>query len=393
MNKCMAYRTLVLSLLISSTAYGQSNTTVGDLGLGLLEKIRQYVSTDLFYTHDYVSNTGGVKSGPRNIGALDLYFESDLSKYSGVEGEMMLHYTHINQNDTRALIGDAQVSSNIDVPIQVDRIADLWYQQNWSEKFKTLVGLHDISMEFNVTESSLSFLNSSFGTAADLSYSGENGPSVYPITSMGVRSLYHFTEELSLRIGFYDSNPGGPETYRSFHSDLGGHDGYLHISEVVHQNDEHKLGLGGWNYTKAQNKINSNGKATLMGLYTMAEQKFTSALHGFMRLSWANPLVNEVQSNIVAGVTYKGIFQRKKIIDEAGVGFTRAHFSRAFIRELAKAEGSAFDSDETAYEAFYNFKPIKELSLRPDVQYITHPSGLKNIKDAWAMGLRTVVEI
>jgi len=36
---------------------------------------------------------------------------------------------------------------------------------------------------------------------------------------------------------------------------------------------------------------------------------------------------------------------------------------------------------------------MKILSLRPDVQYITNPSGLKNLKNAWALGLRTVVEL
>lgn len=393
MNKSMTYKTLGVSLLISTATWGQSNTTVGDLTQSTLERIKQYVAADLFYTHDFISNTGGVKQGPRNIGALDIYFESDMSKYSSIPGEMMVHYIHINQNDTRGAIGDAQVASNIDVPTQVDRVADLWYQHNWNEKFRTLVGLHDISMEFNVTESSLSFLNGSFGTAADLSYAGTNGPSLYPITALGARGLYNFTEELSLRTGIYDADPGGAETYRSFHSNVGGQDGYLHISELAHQNDDRKLAFGGWNFTKTQTVFNGDGRGVLAGVYGMAEQNFLKGLSAFVRLSMANPRVNEVQNNIATGVTYKGIFQKKTTEDEAGLGVSRAHFSRPYMQELAREEESTFSSDETAYEAFYQFKPMKILSLRPDVQYITNPAGLDKLKDAWAAGFRTVVEI
>lgn len=382
-----------VALLISSSVWGQSNTSTIDFGQRTLERIKPYVGADLFYTHDYISNTGGIKQGPRNIGALDIYIESDLNNYADVDGQFQFHYLHINQNDTRGSIGDAQYASNIDMPSQVDRIVDLWYQQNWTEEFNTLFGLHDISMEFNVTESSLSFLNSSFGVAADLSYSGTNGPSIYPITALGVRAFYQFNETLSLRTGLYDANPGGAETYRSFHSDVGNHEGFLHISELVHQDDHRKIGLGGWNHTNRENNINANGKSSLFGFYTMAEQKLNHSLYSFIRLSWSNPLVNAIQSNIVTGITYKGILQKKKQNDEAGIGLTRAHFSRPYMKELAVAEETGFESDETAYEAYYQFKPMNILSLRPDLQYITNPSGLNKLKDAWAIGMRTVVEI
>lgn len=386
-------RFLGVALLISTSVWGQSNTSTIEFGQGTLERLKPYVGADLFYTHDYISNTGGIKQGPRNIGALDIYIESDLSNYSGIQGQFQFHYLHINQNDTRGNIGDAQFASNIDVPSQVDRIADLWYQHSWGENFHTLIGLHDISMEFNVTESSLSFLNSSFGTAADLTYSGSNGPSIYPITALGTRLLYQFNESISLRSGVYDADPGGVETYRSFHSDVGSHEGFLHISELVYQDDERKIGLGGWNHTNRQDNINGAGRSTLFGLYSMAEQKLSHSLYSFIRISWSNPLVNEIQTNFVTGMAYKGIFQKKKVNDEVGLGMTRVHFSRPFLKETAAEAESDFESNETAYEAYYQFKPLNILSLRPDIQYISNPSGLTNLKDAWAVGMRTVVEI
>jgi len=369
---------------------GQSNSSSFELPSFKFDRLKDYVSADLFYTHDFVSNTGGVKSGPRNIGALDIYIESDLSKYSEVQGEFMAHYIHINQNDTRASIGDAQGASNIDMPEQIDRVVDLWYQQNWNDQFKTLVGLHDISMEFNVTESSLSFLNSSFGTSAELSLAG---PSLYPVTSLGTRSQYSFNDELSLKTGLYDANVGDEKTYRSFHSDIGNHEGYMHISELAHQKDDQKMALAGWNFTKSHEKLGENGRSNSYGTYAMYEKKFGYNTWAFARYGWANPLVSAIQSNISTGVTYRGIFQRKKTNDEAGVGLSQVHFSRQHLKNIAAEENSGTTSKETAYEAYYQFKPMKILSLRPDVQYITNPSGLNNIKDAWAVGLRSVVEL
>lgn len=392
MNTRLNHRTLAsFALLCSFSAWSQSNSSFTNFSLGALETFKKYVQTDVFYTHDYISNTGGVKSGPRNIGALDLYFESDFSKFSNVPGQVQLHYIHINQNDQRGAIGDAQAASNIDVPVQVDRIVDFWYQHEFSEKFKGLIGIQDISMEYGITESSLNFLNSSFGVTADFTYSGVNGPSIYPITSVGARGLYNFTEELSLRAGIYDADPGDPTTYRSFHTRIGGSSGFLEIAEIAYQDDDQKIGLGAWNYSKKQEKIGTDEKAALYGSNVFLEKKITHGLKTFFRFGWANPVANEIQSNTVLGMAYTGIFQRKKVNDEAGLGATQIHFSRQFIKE--ESSGGDYSSEETAYEAYYQFKPIKHLSLRPDVQYITNPAGSRDVKNAWAMGFRTVVDI
>lgn len=380
MNTRLTTKTLILSSLLSLSAWGQSNTSSIDLPSFKWKRLKDYVSADLFYTHDYVSNTGGEKAGPRNIGALDIYFESDMSKYSSVPGQLMFHFIHINQNDNRGVIGDAQAASNIDMPEQVDRVVDLWYQHNWSDKFNTLVGLHDISMEFNVTESSLSFVNSSFGTSAELALAM---PSLYPITSLGARAHYMFNDELSLRTGIYDSNPGDETTYRSFHSDVGNNEGYMHISELAHQNDNQKAALGGWNHTKKQTNLSEKAEASSYGTYALYERKLGHSLWAFARMGWANPEVSAIHTNAASGISFKGLFQRKKSQDEIGFGATRVHFSRM----------TDATEDETAYETYYNFKPLKILSLRPDVQYIMRPSGLAEIKDAWAFGIRSVVEL
>jgi porin len=390
MNMRLTYKTHLLSLVLSSVAIAQSTTSTFDLPNLQLNRLKDYITTDLIYTHDYVSNTGGLKAGPRNIGALDIYLGSDLSKYTRVQGELMSHFTHINQNDTRAAIGDAQGASNIDMPQQIDRIVDLWYQQNWSDSAKTLVGIHDISTEFNVTESSLSFLNASFGASAEFSLAG---PSVYPVTSIGTRTQYFFNEEFNLKVGLYDANVGDEKTYKSFHTELGNHEGYMHISELTYQNDDQHVAVAAWNFTRTHEKLGEDGNSVSYGSYALYEKKIGTNTIIFGRYGWANPLVSAIHSNLAAGAVYRGIFQTKQTNDEVGMGFSSVHFAGQHLKNIAAEENSSTTANETAYEVYYQFKPLKMLSLRPDLQYITNPSGLKNIKNAWATGLRTVVEI
>ena len=183
----------LLFLSISLNSWGQSVLSYGSFENQTWKKLKSSTNVEFFYTNDYLSNTGGEKSGPRNLGALDLYLSSDFKKFSKLDGEFLVHFTHIDGQNVRGAIGDTQGSSNIEASSQIDRVTDLWYQHAWTPAFNTLVGLHDISSEFNVTESTLNFLNSSFGTSTEISISGAAGSSMYPVTSLGLRNEFKFT--------------------------------------------------------------------------------------------------------------------------------------------------------------------------------------------------------
>jgi len=386
----MNFVLIAIILLVSSSlwtkARAQSLLSIENLQLNRLEKLRQYLSPELYYTHDYISNTGGIKSGPRNIGAIDFYLESELKKFSSIDGEFRIHYIHINQNDQRGAVGDYQYASNIDMPVQVDRLGDFWYQQNW-ENLDLLIGIHDFNTEFNYTENALQFLNTSFGIAADISMSGKHGASVYPLSTPGIRARLHFNEELSFLSGVYHANVGDFDTYRKVQLAFGGPDGFMHINELIHGKRGNTTTLGFWHYTTPQEQYMS-GKATSYGLYGNLERKLKYAIRTFIRYSLSNPKVNDVQSNLATGITYRGLFQRKRNEDEVGLGLTTVHFSSGYLKE-----NDFQNSDEIAYEAYYDFRVSKLLNLRPDVQFIQNPSGNQNIKNAWAIGFRSVIKL
>lgn len=94
----------------------------------------------------------------------------------------------------------------------------------------------------------------------------------------------------------------------------------------------------------------------------MYEKELIKNTFAFVRYGWANPQLNIVQSNSLAGIVHRGILQTSKSEDELGLGITQAHFSRNY-RKAEQADSSI----ETAYELYYQMKPHKTISLRPAV--------------------------
>lgn len=379
-------KSLSLALtLFAVTAQAQMNTSSVSIENIHLNKLKKYIQPDFFYTHDYLSNTGGEKAGPRNVGAIDMYLDSDLSKYSSIRGDLRIHYTHINQPDNRGNPGDTQGTSNIQAPEQIDRLTDLYYQHHLSDTQALLVGIHDISTEFNITDSSLNFLNGSFGTGTEFASAGPNGPSIYPLSAVGIRHLGQINNEWSVRSGLYDANPGDASTYRSLHSDVGNQNGYLLLSELAFKTEERKWVLGGWGLTKKQDFIEdeeaeSPRTGSSYGAYSLYEQKIGQSSAAFFRYGFANEKVTSVKSNSALGIIHKGLIQRKRAQDEIGLGLTQIDFAQDL-------------SNETAFELYYQFEPVSAIILRPDVQFVKNPSGSNEIDDAWVMGLRTIVNI
>ncbi len=394
MKKYIITNFAFFSIFMTTHSWGQSILSFSDLKIHKLEQIVKSTDFEMFYTNDYLSNTGGEKAGPRNIGALDLYLTTEFKKFSTIDGEMMIHFTHIDGQNTNGAVGDTQGTSNIEMPVQIDRFTDLWYQHSWSPRVKSLFGLHDLSSEFNVTESTLNFINSAFGTSTEIALSGTAGSSLYPITSVGLRNSFQFTEEVKLLAAIYDANPGDETTYRSFHSDIGNTEGYMLISEASYETVTQKFAIGGWSHTNKVSKyLDESEKSTSSGTYAIYQRSLGPNVWAFLRYGWANPKVSMIQSNAVAGAVYRGIFQKKKFEDEIGIGASSAKFSGNHRKSEENFVSQGSPLAETVYEAYYQFKPMNNLQLRPDVQYIQNPTGLNNLNDAWSFGFRSVIQI
>lgn len=82
-------------------------------------------------------------------------------------------------------VGDIQTVSNIEA-IGATRLFEAWVEQavgTPGHGGSIRAGLIDLNSEFDAIDPSSVFLNASHGIGPDLSASGRNGPSNYPVTS------------------------------------------------------------------------------------------------------------------------------------------------------------------------------------------------------------------
>ena len=62
--------------------------------------------------------------------------------------------------------------------------------------FSLLIGVLEVNTEFNLTNTSVLFLNSGFAMGSELANAGLNGPSTYPYTSFGARAKIDFPNKI-----------------------------------------------------------------------------------------------------------------------------------------------------------------------------------------------------
>lgn len=98
-------------------------------------------------------------------------------------------------------------------------------------------------------ESGAIFLNSSHGIGPDFSQTGENGPGIFPISALAVRTEIRFGNATT-RFALLDGLPGAPDNPASNAVDLGGSDGALIVGEIeTPLRNNGRLWAGYWQYT------------------------------------------------------------------------------------------------------------------------------------------------
>ena len=319
------------------------------------------------------------------------------------------------------LVGDAQVTSNIEAPLSW-RLYEAWLQQTLGTRASVLVGLYDLNAEFDVNRTGSLFLNSAHGIGTPFGVSGRNGPSIFPVTSLAARLRVQVARRGYLQAAVLDGVPGNP-------ADPGGtvvrfgDDGVLVASEAgvylggvvpsraamvdrtVGVNAPIKFAVGGWAYTtplRPWPQVNRPGAVPVAsrgsaGAYLLAEGRLRrepgtdeQGLSGFIRLGWANDRHNRFSRYIGAGLVYTGPFQGRTA-DRVGLAVATALNGDAY--EAAQRRGGRPVTDaETNLEVTYAAPVTPWLTLIGDVQYVVDPNTDPTIPNALVGGLRVVVE-
>jgi len=396
-----------LSFFLYNAAFAEDapnyteDTVSGDWGGTRTSLAQKGIAADITYKFDVVSNvSGGKKEGARALDNLDIIFNFDGEKLTHVKGlSAKIHLlNNFGGHPDADLVGSAQGINNIEVPRSTAKLYQAYIQQNlFDDKLSLLAGLYDLNSEFYVTDSSSLFIHSTFGIGTDVAQTGQNGPSIFPFSSVGGRLRVNPTPSTYIQAAILDGIPGDLGDDRGTQIDFGKHDGWLVIGETGYSTEDTKIASGAWYYTeKFDHLTDVDGSGNPLrkrghGVYIIAEKQLYSTgkdkgLAGFARFGFANGEVNQFDYAWSTGLVYTGAFKGR---DEGKLGFgiTGAHNSSEY-KSAAITAGSPANNAETTFELTYSDKITPWLWVQPDIQYVINPGTDKTLDNAFIIGSR-----
>ena len=361
----------------------------GDWG-GVRQKMAEKgVVFETVYTAESVYNAmGGTSQGYAALGNLDITLDMDMAKLLGwTGGHIFVYGLGGHGQSPSGIIGDLQVTSNIDAGMDYFKLYHVWIQQTFlDDKIGLLLGLHDLNSEFYVTDPAGLFFNSSFGIGADLSQTGVNGPSIFPSNALAARLNVQPVENFYINAGLYNAIAGNPDDPGATYIDFTFAEGFLIAGEIGYASENDiKIAGGGWVYTKQISNLNGKND-TGYGAYLLFDKTLEEKFSFFVRGGIANPLVYQIALNISGGIHLSGKLWGRDD-DEFGLGVTTVINSD----DYRKSSATTLDIHETAFELTYRIQPSAWVAVQPDVQYVLNPGANPALADALLFSIRAQI--
>jgi porin len=372
-------RRLICAALLAGLASPASAQAQGDEQAPSADGI----TLDLAYTADLIA--GG---GARGIDYLD---NIDLTVTAQTGNTRLFAYALYNNG--RDFSGPRYprgwVASNIETGVQAVRLYEAWIEQSFADgKVSLRAGLYDLNAEFDALEASGLFINPAHGIGTDFSQSGRNGPSIFPVTSLGLRAQFTLGEQTTLRLAVLDGVPGDPVRPRRTAIKLGKGDGALLAAELDRKIGDWRLIAGYWGYTAPFEDPLASAQAGApvlrkgaQGAYLRGEGLISGAAQGrgldaFFRLGWANGRFHAVEKFASAGLRWRGPIAARPN-DQAGIAVAWSGASHR-AREALALGGEAIARRDWAFEATYALALTDWLSIQLNFQYFIDPAFERN---------------
>ena len=380
---------------------------------------------------DYVGEVGANLHGGYNDDKTARYSDQfglgvalDLQKLWGWDNtQAKIQLTNRNgQNISNDRVGDPRagtLSSSQEVYGRghMVRLTQLWIQHQFLDgKLDVKAGYFGEGEDFNTVPcefQNLAFCGSQVGNwATNLWYN-------WPVSQAALRVKYNITPELYAQIGAYNQNPSQLEHGNGFKLSGSGTKGTVLPVELVWSpkvNDlpgEYRVGYYKSTAPADDVKVNITNdgqdyrvRDSKHGYWFVVQQQLTShngdASRG-LHIA-ANATFHDKQTNIVDNYqslmfVYKGPFDARPK-DDIGIGAARIHVNDDVKKsaELINASIGATDysdplytplrNTEYNYELNYGFHVTNWLTVRPNLQYITHPGGVDQVDNALVAGLK-----
>ena len=380
---------------------------------------------------DYVGEVGANLHGGYNNDKTARYSDQfglgvalDLQKLWGWDNtQAKIQLTNRNgQNISNDRVGDPRagtLSSSQEVYGRghMVRLTQLWIQHQFLEgKLDVKAGYFGEGEDFNTFPcefQNLAFCGSQVGNwATNLWYN-------WPVSQAALRVKYNITPELYAQIGAYNQNPSQLEHGNGFKLSGSGTKGTVLPVELVWSpkvNDlpgEYRVGYYKSTAPADDVKVNitTDGedyrvRDSKHGYWFVVQQQLTShngdaarGLHIAANATFHDKATNIVDNYQSLMFVYKGPFDARPK-DDIGIGAARIHVNDDVKKsaELINASIGATDysdplytplrNTEYNYELNYGFHVTNWLTVRPNLQYITHPGGVDQVDNALVAGLK-----
>jgi porin len=366
---------LVLSL-ISSVAFADPNDKLPPLAIAVRE------------TFDAFDVPEGVDPGNAILNKIQIS-ATLRGEALGLNGWLI--HAQLIRFDGQSLskhLGDIQTADNLEAD-PTTRLFEAYLAKMWDKGDQSVAlrfGLIDLNSQFDSVDPASLMLNSSHGIGPDLSRSGRNGPSIYPVTATGSTLTWVKSKKWTFRLGVFDGVAGSPTSPRAFFAErLKPSDGLLVIGQADWQlTKSSRLEAGAWGYTAAQ-----DGPAGLEAHDHGAYVSFEAPLNVLPHLNfWLRGGIANSNAQPIAGYFGAGVVQQGTIPgrpdDRLGLAIAHAVIGEPAVRTLGLPHA------ETSFEVTYQVKLSRRFIIQPDVDYVSHPAGVARAPDSVGIGIRFV---
>lgn len=360
------------------------------------------IDLSLTYIGEYMSvTTGGLNQKGEYLSRTDVGMTLNTEKLMNWQGGTF-QFTFLRTDGGRPNqdAGSLQGVSSIEAPVTA-KLFEAWYDQKFASGSASLrFGLYDLSTEFDAMETSKMFSNPSFGTSPDFSQSGVNGPSVFPATSLALRTRYQLAGNIYAQAAILDGVPGKPGSPHGTYVRLDPEDGWLLAAETGYQATREKnskeryikLGLGGWRYTEPLTVDilgNPISPTYSQGFYLISEAHIYRETEGghrglywFLHYGYAEQKLHRIGHYTGGALIYTGLFPGRDE-DQLGLGVANATNGNYYL-----SANPGIESHETIWELAYRARITAWLMLQPDIQYIENPGTNPGVSNAVVASLR-----
>ncbi len=303
---------------------------------------------------------------------------------------------------------------------QTTRLTQLWISQGYfNDALNIKAGRVTVGEDFDSMNSN--FQNLSMGSGEAGNWRGDRWYN-WPVSQWGGRIKLNFTPEFYAQVGIYNQNPKNYNTGNGFRMDVTGTVGNMVPVEVGWKptlgpdNLPGKYALGGY-YSSTKGSVYSSGyvangseaynrEAHAYGGYFLVQQQVTSVegdknrgltlvVQGVMN----DKKTSKTDNYQSVAATYRGIFASRPY-DELGFGVSRIHVNKDFSATQRNQDAANGVDDynnptylpvqsgaEVNYELYYGIQVANWLTIRPNLQYVSSPGAVSEVKNAFIGGV------